>query len=145
LTFSTAVTRPPAGAPLEAGGGEPGKALAALHGAITRKDWPAIRSALSGKTRATLEADYRTAEENLDYALDILSVWLPKQKLYVGTGELRGETAILEVEGEPWPGKGALYLVRMVREDGAWRFAEGTLAGLLASQPSSNAERTKSQ
>jgi hypothetical protein len=145
VVFTTAVTKPPSGKPLDASGGEPGKALEALDAAITKKDWPAIRAALAKATLARFEADYRSAEENLEYAVDILRNWLPKQKLRVVGGELRGETAILDVEGETWPGRSSLYVARMVREDGAWRFENGILAGLLPSQPKKTDERAKNQ
>ena len=46
-------------------------------------------------------------------------------------GELRGEQAILEVEGESAAGARGFYLVRMTREADEWRFDEATLAGLL--------------
>ena len=131
LTFTTAVTRPPAASELPAGGGEPGKAFTALAAAIAQKDWAAMKAVLSRGVLDRFEEEYRTAEENRDYALDLLEVWLPKANAKVVAGELRGESAILEVEGERWPKKSALYLVRMVREDGAWKFDDGNMAGLL--------------
>ena len=131
LTFTTAVTRLPAAPALDAGGGEPGKAFAALIAAIVQKDWAAMKAVLSRSVLDRFEEDYRTPEENRDYALDILEVWLPKANAKVVAGELRGESAILEVEGERWPKKTAIYVVRMVREAGAWKFEEGAMAGLL--------------
>lgn len=56
---------------------------------------------------------------------------LPKKKMKVTAGELRGEIAILDVEGESPAGLRALYLVRMVNEDGSWRFDQARMAGLL--------------
>lgn len=131
VSFSTAIGRPPAGNKLGARGGEPGKALEALWAAMRRKDWPAIRRRMSPSSLASLEADYRTAEENRAYVLDLLAAWLPKKKMKVTGGEIRGETAILEVEGEAFAGRMALYQVRMVRETGGWGFDGAALVGLL--------------
>jgi hypothetical protein len=49
----------------------------------------------------------------------------------ITAGELRDETAILDVEGEPAAGLPALYLVRMVEEAEGWRFDQSTMVGLL--------------
>ena len=131
LTFSTAVARAPAATKLAAGAGEPGKALEALAAAIARKDGVAVRSRVGRATLASLEADYRTAEENRTAVLEMLTAWLPKKKLRATGGELRGEVAILDVEGELFEGRTGLWLVRMLKEDGEWRFDQAAMAGLL--------------
>jgi hypothetical protein len=131
VSFSTPIFRPAPGSPLGAGGGDPGKALGALHDAIRRKNWPAMRQRISPKTLASLDKDYRSADENRDSAIDLLGAWLPKRKMKVASGELRGETAILDVEGESAGGAKGLYRVRMIRDGQGWRFDEGTLAGFL--------------
>jgi hypothetical protein len=131
LRFSSVVTRPIPGVDLGPGAAEPGRAFVALYAALGRKDWPALRPQLSSETLATLEQSYRSAEENRDYAFDLLEHWLPNNKMKVTAGELRGDTAILDVEGESDAGLRALYLVRMIEEAGGWRFDRATMAGLL--------------
>ena len=131
LRFSSAVARPTPGTPLDPRGGQPGRAFAALYAAIGHKNWPAVRSRLSRKTLAALERDYRSAEENRDYVVDMLEVWLPKKKMNITAGELRGKTAILDVEGRSAAGVRALYLVRMVEEAAGWRFDQAAIVGLL--------------
>jgi hypothetical protein len=131
VTFAAAVRRPPAGEPLGAGGGEPGKAFAALHAALLRKDWGSLRPRIGKAKLSLLEADYRSPEENRDYALEMLTNYLPKKGVKVTGGELRPAAAVLDVEGEAFAGRSALYRVRMVDEDGAWRFDDAVLAGML--------------
>ena len=131
LRFSSAVARSTPGAELGPRGGEPGRSFAALYTALGRKNWPAVRSRLSHGAVATLEQSYRSAEENRDYVFDLLEHWLPKKKMKVTAGELRGHTATLDVEGESAAGLRALYLVRMIEEAGSWRFEQATMAGLL--------------
>jgi hypothetical protein len=131
VRFSTEVALPPPGTALPADGGEPGRALVALSGALGRNDGAGIRAGISARQLSSLEADYRSPEENLASILDLLRVWLPKAGLRPIGGRLHGEIAVLEVEGELFEGQKALYLVRMVKEGGAWKFDQGTNAGLL--------------
>jgi hypothetical protein len=131
VRFDTAVTASAAGTRLDARGGEPGRAFASFYAALGRKDWAAVRSRLSHKTLALLAPGDSASEESRNYALEILDVWLPKKRMKVSAGELRAETAILDVEGASASGQKALYLVRMVREAGEWRFDESAMAGLL--------------
>jgi hypothetical protein len=72
-----------------------------------------------------------SGEQGKDYALEALGIWLPNKRMKVTGGELRGDQAILDVEGESAAGARGFYLVRMVREADAWRFDEAALAGLL--------------
>jgi hypothetical protein len=131
MTFSAAIARVAAGTKLAAGGGDPGSALKALYAAMDKKNWKAMRAGVSEKTRAMLEADYRSEGENRDYALDLLGTWLPKKQMKVLGGELRGDTAVLEVEGEIFEGQKALYLVKMVKCGGGWCFDQAANAGML--------------
>jgi hypothetical protein len=131
LRFSSLVAQPTPGADLGPHGGEPGRSFAALHAALGRKRWPAVRSHLSHATLAALEQDYRSPAENRDYVLDLLEHWLPKKAMRITAGERRGGTAVLDVEGESAGGLRALYLVRMVEEAGGWRFDQATMVGLL--------------
>lgn len=131
VAFAVDVAAGPAGTPLPVDGGDPGRAFEALYAAVTEKNADGIRAGLSQALRERLEEDYRTPEENLEYVLDILQIWLPKSTSVVTGGELLGDAAVLEVEGEMFPGQKALYLVKMVKEGDFWRFDEATNAGLL--------------
>jgi hypothetical protein len=53
----------------------------------------------------------------------------------VTAGELRGETAILDVEGESAAGLPASHLVRLVEEAEGWRFDQSAMVGLLQQHP----------
>jgi hypothetical protein len=130
VRFDVPVTRPAVGKRLDAHGGAPGRAFSALYAAVTRKDWPAVRALLSQRTLAVLAGGDSSGEQGKDYALEALGIWLPSKRMKVTGGELRGDQAILDVEGESAAGARGLYLVRMVREADDWRFDEAALAGL---------------
>ena len=131
IRFAVDVTRPAVGTPLPPGGGEPGRAFAAVMASAQKKDWPALRDSVSEGLRKMFDADYRTPEENLQYAIDFLQTSLPRAGRKVTRGALRREVATLEVEGEMFAGQKAVYFVRMVRSKGAWLFDGATLAGLV--------------
>ena len=131
LTFSTTVTHPPAGTKLPAGGGEPGKAFKALQAAIAKKSWEGISSNVTPKNLESFNESYRTAKENLDDAVQTLGMWLPKKAGKVTGGELRGDTAVLELEAEIFEGQNGLFLVRMVKAGPRWLFDRATRAGLI--------------
>ena len=131
LTFDTAVTRLPAGTPLGAGGGAPGKALAAFLSAVKKQQWPAIKAGLAPSAVATFDKSYNSPEENASSASDLLQAWLPKSGLKIVGGELRGDTADLDVEGEMFPGTNALYLARLRQADGKWLFDSAGMVGML--------------
>ncbi len=90
-----------------------------------------MRALLSHRTLVVLAGGDSPGDQGKDYALEALGIWLPKKRMKITGGELRGEQAILEVEGESAAGARGLYLVRMTREADEWRFDEATLAGLL--------------
>jgi hypothetical protein len=131
LTFSTEVTRPVAGTPLPADGGEPGKALKALQAAIAKKNWDDITKNVTAKNLESFNESYRTPKENLDDALQTLGFWLPKKPGKIAGGELRGDVAILNLEGELYEGQSGLFLVRMVKAGPNWVFDRATKAGLI--------------
>ena len=60
-----------------------------------------------------------------------LPVLLPKKGGKVVGGELRGDVAILEIEGDMFAGQKALYLVRMAKRDAKWVFDRATPAGFI--------------
>ncbi len=131
LTFDTAVTRVPAGTPLGAGGGAPGKALTAFLAAVKKQQWPAIKAGLAPSAVATFDKSHNSPEENASSASDLLQAWLPKSGLKIVGGELRGDTADLDVEGEMFPGTNALYLARLRQADGKWLFDSAGMVGML--------------
>jgi hypothetical protein len=131
LTFDTAVTRAPAGTPLGAGGGAPGKALTAFLAAVKKQQWPAIKTGLAPSAVAMFDKSYNSPEENASSASDLLQAWLPKSGLKIVGGQLRGDTADLDVEGEMFPGTKALYLARLRQVDGTWLFESAGVVGML--------------
>jgi hypothetical protein len=131
LKFSTEVTRPPAGTKLPADGGEPGKALKALQAAIAKKSWEGIKSNVSAKNVESFDESYRTPKENLDDAIQTLGFWLPKKAGNITGGELRGDSAIVNLEGELFENQNALFLVRMVKQNSRWVFDRATKAGMI--------------
>jgi hypothetical protein len=131
VTFRTTIRQTPRGDALARDGGEPGKALGELKAAADRKDWQRMRSRFSREALASIEADYRSARENRDAALDRLDAWLPRKRMKITGGDLRGDTADLDVEGESRGGLRTLYRVRMTREPEGWHFDQATMAGLL--------------
>ncbi len=131
LKFSTEVTRPPAGTKLPADGGEPGTALKALQAAIAKKSWEGIKANVTAKNVESFDASYRTPKENLDDAIQTLGFWLPKKAGKITGGELRGDSAILNLEGELFENQNALFLVRMVKENSRWVFDRATKAGMI--------------
>jgi hypothetical protein len=131
LKFSTEVTRPPAGTKLPADGGEPGKAFNALQSAIAKKSWTGIKGNVTAKTLESFYESDRTEKENLADAIQTLGFWLPKKGGTIKGGELHGESAILNLEGELFQGQYALFLVRMVKDGSRWVFDRAINAGLI--------------
>lgn len=129
VTFSADVLRGPVGTPLAAGGGEPGKAFTAWLGSVTTKNWTNLKAGLSPRALPLFDKSYNTPEENATGAVDVISVWLPMDKIKVTGGSLLTETtAVLEVEGERF-GSPSLSLVRMVKTGTAWQFDQSAPAG----------------
>jgi hypothetical protein len=131
LKFSTEVTRPPAGMKLPADGGEPGKAFNALQSAIAKKSWTGIKGNVTAKTLESFYESDRTEKENLADAIQTLGFRLPKKGGTIKGGELRGDSAILNVQGEIFEGQNALFLVRMVKDGSRWVFDRAINAGLI--------------
>jgi hypothetical protein len=131
LKFSTEVTHPPAGTKLPADGGEPGKAFNALQAAIAKKSWTGIKGNVTAKTLESFYESDRSETENLADAIQTLGFRLPKKAGKITGGELRGDSAILNVEGELFEGQNALFLVRMVKDGPRWVFDRAQNAGLI--------------
>jgi len=131
LKFSTAVTRLPAGTKLPADGGEPGKAYKALQAAIAKKSWAGISKNVTPSTLKAFYKDDRTEKENLNDAIETLGFRLPKTVGKITGGELRGDTAILDVEAEIFRGQNGLFFVQMVKDGSRWIFDQATRVGMV--------------
>ena len=130
VTFDTTVTKAPAGTKLPAEGGEAGKAFQSLYQAVQKKDMKGIQAGVTSRVANMLFADYNSAEENLKSAVDTLTAWLPKKNVKVTGGESRGESVLLEVEGEIYEGQNAMYIVRMRKGGSGWALDEVATAGM---------------
>jgi hypothetical protein len=131
LRFGVDVAPSPSGTPLPAGGGDPGKALTAFLAASQKKNWAAIKSGSSPDALKTFDKSYNTPAENAESAADLLKAWIPLQKMSITGGQLRGNIAILDVEGELFPGQLGLSLVQMVKNGTAWQFDRAARAGMV--------------
>jgi hypothetical protein len=131
LRFGVDVPAPPAGTALASGGGDPGKALTAFLAASQKKNWAAIKAGSSPDALKTFDKSYNSPAENADSAADLLKAWIPLQKMTITGGQLRGNVAILDVEGELFPGQLGLSLVQMVKTGAVWQFDRAARAGMV--------------
>src|SRR5262245_38583501 len=131
LTFSAIVTKPAAGTALPAGGGEPGKALAAFLAARDKKDWPALKAALAPSAAQRFVKRYNDDTENLTDMLDTLNFWIPARDVKITGGLLMGDAATIDVEGAMASGVKALSLVRLIKAASGWAFQDAAMAGML--------------
>jgi hypothetical protein len=131
LRFGVDVPAPPAGTALASGGGDPGKALTAFLAASQKKNWAAIKAGSSPDALKTFDKSYNSPAENADSAADLLKAWIPLQKMNITGGQLRGNVAILDVEGELFPGQLGLSLVQMVKTGAVWQFDRAARAGMV--------------
>ena len=131
VTFSAPVAKAPAGTALPSGGGEPGKALLGFLSARQKKDWPALKAALSPSASERFVKSYNDDKENLTDLLGTLDFWLPVKDAEITGGTLAGEVAVLDVEGVLASGVKALTLVRVIRRPSGWLFDSAAMAGIL--------------
>ncbi|HSE40591.1 MAG TPA: hypothetical protein VLH08_07465, partial [Acidobacteriota bacterium] len=131
VTFDTAVHKRAPGTKIAAGGGDAGKAFLALYDGVQRKNMDAIRANVTEAVFNSYNADYRSPQENLDYAVEILSARLPKKNIKITGGEMIGDRAVLEVEGERFEGMNWLFLVTMIKGASGWQYEDSLGAGLL--------------
>ena len=131
LQFGVDVAAPPAGTALPAGGGDPGKALSAFLAASQKKNWAAIKTGSSADALKTFDKSYNSPAENAESAADLLKAWIPLTKMTITGGQLRGNVAILDVEGELFPGQLGLSLVQMVKTGTVWQFDRAARAGMV--------------
>lgn len=120
VTFDAEIVRPPAGSPLPAGGGAPGKALLGLLDAAAKRNWAGVQAGITPAQReGIVGSSSKTEKEYLDDAAKHFSVALPPKGLTITRGTLRADEAVLEIEGELW-GKGWVFFARMVKGGGGW-------------------------
>jgi hypothetical protein len=131
LTFSAPVARRPDGTALPAGGGEPGKALIDFFDARRKKDWSALKGALSPAMTEMFVKSDNDDNENLTSMLDTLNFWLPAEDATITGGQLTGDMAVLDVEGVLASGIKALTLVRLIKGPSGWLFDRAAMAGML--------------
>jgi len=131
LRFGVDVAPPPAGTALPAGGGDPGKALTAFLAASQKKNWAAIKAGASPDALKMFDKSYNTPAENADDAADLLKAWIPLEKMTITGGQLRGNVAVLDVEGELFPGQLGLSLVQLVKTGAGWQFDRAARAGMV--------------
>ena len=131
VKFAADVPPVAAGTPLPAGGGDPGKAFSALLVAATNKNWPAIKAASGPAALKMFDNDYDTPAEKAKSADDMLNAWIARKKLKITGGQLHGDTAVLEVEGEMFEGQNSLSLVQMVKSGPAWKFEQAKRVGMV--------------
>jgi hypothetical protein len=131
LTFSAPVAKAAAGTALPAGGGDPGKALLGFMTARQKKDWPALKAALSPAASEKFIKSYNDDKENLTDTLETLNFWLPAKETKITGGTLTGEVAVLDVEGVMASGVKALTLVRLIKGPSGWLFDSAAMAGML--------------
>jgi hypothetical protein len=130
VNFDTPISRPPAGEKLTADGGQPGDAFIAFLAAVKSKNWNQLQATASARV---LESAYaETPAEKAASVVDSVSFLLPKGNMKILGGEQFADKATLEVKGQmSEEGGDALYLVRMLKEQGSWRFDTCYMGGLL--------------
>jgi len=129
LKFAVDVPATPASQALPAGGGDPGKALTTFIAAANKKDWNAIKAGSSPDALKMFDKSYNTPAENADSVKDLVNAWISTTKMKVTRGQLIGNTAILDVEGEMSPGMLSVTLVRMIKTGTVWQFDQAARAG----------------
>jgi hypothetical protein len=119
IQFDVPVATTDYGDPLPAGGGEPGKAYAALHTAMVAWDYPAAKPYFTDAAQA----------EYAEHGEEIVQSFRkehPDKSYKIVRGFVRGDRALLLVEGETSYSK-VKTEAQMVREKGTWRISSETL------------------
>ncbi len=127
VQFTTRIARMPDGTPIARGGGDAGKSLVELVGAIKAGDQASIRRLVDAETLAGLSADYRSDEENAAAILDVLRMWLPEKVEILG-GQRVGDAAFLDVRG-PMFDMPHHFAVKLKRVAGHWVLTETARLG----------------
>lgn len=119
LKFDVPIASTDYGEALPAGGGEPGKAYAALHTALVAMDAAAAKPFFTDAAQA----------EYADHGEEILQSFRkehPEKGYKVVRGFVRGDRALLLVEGDTFYSK-VKTEAQMTREKGTWRLVSETL------------------
>ena len=74
---------------------------------------------------------YNDDKENLTDAIQTINFWLPEKDAKITGGQLRGDTAIVDVEGTLSSGVKVLTVVRMIKGSSGWLFDRAQMAGML--------------
>lgn len=119
LRFDVPVAPSDYGDPLPAGGGDPGKAYAALHTAMVAWDDPKAKPYFTDE----VQADYAGHEEEIVRSFRDQH---PDKSYKVVRGFVRGDRALLLVEGETAYSK-VKTEAQFLREKGTWRIVTETL------------------
>ena len=139
LSFSTPVTRPPAGETLGEGGGEPGAALTALIEGFRDGDWGRVSAALPESYLEeigcfAIDPEGMTDERALDCAADDLPFWITEtdhEILGVAGGEDRGDSAVVEMRVANPNGMKVFHLVTLDRAATGWVYKTFDFGGLV--------------
>jgi hypothetical protein len=109
---------PVRGEALPADGGDPGKALVAYVKAVAGDDRNGVKAVLTSTQRQEVFAN-----EGTEWFADQWTSWRQWElaEVEVQGGRLDGDRATLRVRGKQGDGEKVRGLVRMVREDGAWK------------------------
>lgn len=119
LSFDVPVAPTDYGKPLPAGGGDPGKAYAAVHAAMVAWDYPAAKPYFTDE----VQADY---PEHAEEIVQSFRKDHPDKSFRIVRGFTKGERALLLVEGETAYGK-VKTEAQLVREKGTWRLLSEVL------------------
>lgn len=119
LRFDVPIATTDYGTLLPAGGGDPGKAYAALHTAIVAWDYPAAKPYFSEE----VQADYG---EHAEEIVQSFRKDHPDKSYKIVRGFVRGDRALLLVEGETSYSK-VKTEAQMTREKGTWRLVSEVL------------------
>lgn len=119
LRFDVPIAPTDYGTALPAGGGDPGKAYAALHTAIVAWDYPAAKPYFSEE----VQAGYG---EHAEEIVQSFRKDHPDKSYKIVRGFVRGDRALLLIEGETSYSK-VKTEAQMVREKGTWRLVSEVL------------------
>ncbi|MBD8526387.1 hypothetical protein [Pseudomarimonas arenosa] len=131
MKFSAAVIPKLSGKAIAADGGEAGKALMAFAKALKGDSLDAVFEHMSEGLIAQYNADYQSAEENLESLKSVWSSRMPEKLKISGGEQVSEELIFIRGEGEMFPGMNALYEFDMRRRDGRWVVDDGGSVGIL--------------
>ena len=122
LTYDVPITAFPKASAVPAGGGEPGRVLLALVTAIGASDWDAARLHLREEE---VPATAPKGAERMRF-FEVLAMNYPKSATVTG-GLMKGDNAVLEIEGTDHDGKKIKGEFVMKKAAGNWRVVDQSL------------------